>query len=91
MWAEMFFSIQVVLAISFAYYHYNRDQKALGCVGVACKLGCAVWMCKAYKAGVVRWPVGCVGGIDAMVALLFAIDLHTEYLFGPMPRKTRTR
>ena len=77
--AFLFMSLQLIIAVSLGYFHFNRDQVALGCVGVASKFVVAALLLRACYIGFVRWTVGFVGFVDALFGFFFAIELGVEY------------
>ena len=77
--ASLFMSLQLIIAVSLGYFHYNRDQVALGCVGAASKFAVAALLLRACYIGFVRWTVGFVGFVDALFGFVFVIELGVEY------------
>lgn len=79
MWAQLFWSLQFISALSFVYVHYHREQTGLVHMGIATKLVVGLLLLKAYLSGVIHWPIG-LGGpcLDWALALGFALELRSR-------------
>ena len=87
MWAQLFWSLQFISALSFVYVHYHREQTGLVHMGIATKLVVGLLLLKAYASGVIHWPIG-LGGpcLDWALALGFALELRSRKIVEPCPR-----
>ena len=88
MWAQLFWSLQFISALSFVYVHYHREQTGLVHMGIATKLVVGLLLLKAYASGVIHWPIG-LGGpcLDWALALGFALELRSrDALAAPKPK-----
>ena len=93
MWAQLFWSLQFISALSFVYVHYHREQTGLVHMGIATKLVVGLLLLKAYLSGVIHWPIG-LGGpcLDWALALGFALELRSrDALASPKPMPLRPK
>jgi hypothetical protein len=91
MWAQLFWSLQFISALSFVYVHYHREQTGLVHMGIATKLVVGLLLLKAYLSGVIHWPIG-LGGpcLDWALALGFALELRSrDALAAPKPSRPK--
>lgn len=76
MWAQLFWSMQFVWALSYVYVHYRREP-GLVFFGIATKIIVGTLLLRAYAMGVVYWPIGLVGACcEWVLAALFVVELR---------------